>query len=140
MENEMTWELYERMKAWKNSLTKASNRFPRKFNSEEERAKAQEQRFRLINEVASINKWLREAEAKLSFVVEGDAEFSHMARSKYFNLLPYDPEEQKKVLEWVDFIQKSRDPKQRWIMTKADPEKHRALKEKRRINARLKKM
>lgn len=136
----MTWELYERMKAWKASLTKASNRFPRKFNSEEERAKAQQLRFRIINEVASINKWLREAEAKLSFIVKGDAEFSHMARSKYFNLLPYDPEVQRKVLEWIDYIEKSRDPKLRWIMTKADPEKHRALKEKRRINAQLKRI
>lgn len=138
MENEMTWELYGRMKEHKKTLIRLSNQVPKKFVNEDDRKKAQDFRFKVINEIASVSKWLRDAESKLSFIVTGDAEFSNMAKSKYFNLLPYDPEEQRKVLDWVDYIQKARDPKTRWLMIKADPEKHRILNERRRYNAHIK--
>ena len=124
----MTWELYGRMKAYYHNLNKFA-KFTRRDS---------EDRMKMIREIGQVSEWLKKAQKQLSFEVSGDWEFSEMAKSKYFTLLPYDPEQLRKVREWGEYLSASRDPRKRWLMLKANPEKHRLLKEKRRWNAYIK--
>jgi hypothetical protein len=88
------------------------------------------QKFRMINEIASVNKWIRKAEKLLKFQVEGDWEFSEMAQSPYFRL--------RNIFNPPVFTPEL--PMTKWQQIKADPKKHAEYLFKQRMYEKYKRM